>query len=180
MFNPFNFSNFARSLAPGSSRLRRIPAAALAAGIITLAMTMPVRADIIDTYTLGPGSTFRFIPDGNVDAATATFQVDITNDTLISGTVTLVGSGPEAGVYTFNTQSARTGPFDGSATNGNTMVFASGIQNGNPEEAISAVIVGGSSSFPGCAYRKSSPSILVMQSTQDRTEQNAPRYLGGS
>ena len=30
-----------------------------------------------------------------------------------------------------------------------------------------------------CAYRKSSPSILVMQSTQDRTAQNAPRYLGG-
>ena len=31
-----------------------------------------------------------------------------------------------------------------------------------------------------CAYRKSSPSILVMQSTQDRTAQNAPRYLGGT
>jgi hypothetical protein len=33
----------------------------------------------------------------------------------------------------------------------------------------------------GCAYRKSSPSILVMQSTQDRTTQNAPRRrLGGT
>ena len=32
----------------------------------------------------------------------------------------------------------------------------------------------------GCAYRKSSPSILVMQSTQDRTAQNAPRCLGGT
>jgi hypothetical protein len=32
----------------------------------------------------------------------------------------------------------------------------------------------------GCAYRKSSPSILVMQFTQDRTALNAPRYLGGS
>jgi hypothetical protein len=31
-----------------------------------------------------------------------------------------------------------------------------------------------------CAYRKSSPSILVMQSTQDRTGQNAPRCLGGT
>jgi hypothetical protein len=31
-----------------------------------------------------------------------------------------------------------------------------------------------------CAYRKSSPSILVMQSTQDRTAQNAPRCLGGT
>src|SRR6202022_2138263 len=30
------------------------------------------------------------------------------------------------------------------------------------------------------AYRKSSPSILVMQSTQDRTAQNAPRCLGGT
>jgi len=29
------------------------------------------------------------------------------------------------------------------------------------------------------AYRKSSPSILVMQSTQDRTAQNASRGLGG-
>jgi hypothetical protein len=29
----------------------------------------------------------------------------------------------------------------------------------------------------GCAYRKSSPSILVMQSAQDRTAQNAPRCL---
>jgi hypothetical protein len=32
----------------------------------------------------------------------------------------------------------------------------------------------------GCAYRKSSPSILVMQSIQDRTAQNAPRGLGGT
>ena len=31
-----------------------------------------------------------------------------------------------------------------------------------------------------CTYRKSSPSILVMQSTQDRTAQNAPRCLGGT
>jgi hypothetical protein len=31
-----------------------------------------------------------------------------------------------------------------------------------------------------CAYRKSSPSILVMQSTQDRPAQNAPRCLGGT
>ena len=31
-----------------------------------------------------------------------------------------------------------------------------------------------------CAYRKSSPSILVTQSTQDRTGQNAPRCLGGT
>jgi hypothetical protein len=32
----------------------------------------------------------------------------------------------------------------------------------------------------GCAYRKSSPSILVMQSTQDRTAPNAPRCLGST
>jgi hypothetical protein len=32
----------------------------------------------------------------------------------------------------------------------------------------------------GCAYRKSSPSILVMQSTQDRAVQNASRCLGGT
>ena len=31
-----------------------------------------------------------------------------------------------------------------------------------------------------CAYRKSSPSILVMESAQDRTAQNAPRWLGGT
>jgi hypothetical protein len=31
-----------------------------------------------------------------------------------------------------------------------------------------------------CACQKSSPSILVMQSTQDRTAQNAPRCLGGT
>jgi hypothetical protein len=31
-----------------------------------------------------------------------------------------------------------------------------------------------------CAYRKSSPSILVMQSTQDRTAQDASRCLGGT
>jgi hypothetical protein len=30
------------------------------------------------------------------------------------------------------------------------------------------------------AYRKSSPSILVMQSAQDRTAQNASRGLGGT
>jgi hypothetical protein len=30
------------------------------------------------------------------------------------------------------------------------------------------------------AYRKSSPSVLVMQSTQDRTGQNASRHLGGT
>jgi hypothetical protein len=32
----------------------------------------------------------------------------------------------------------------------------------------------------GCAYRKSSPSILVMQSAQDRAAQNASRCLGGT
>ena len=31
-----------------------------------------------------------------------------------------------------------------------------------------------------CAYRKSSPSILVMQSTQDRAGQNASRCLDGA
>lgn len=30
------------------------------------------------------------------------------------------------------------------------------------------------------AYRKSSPSISVMQTTQDRTGQNASRCLGGT
>jgi hypothetical protein len=34
--------------------------------------------------------------------------------------------------------------------------------------------------YPYCAYRKSSPSILVMQSIQDRTAQNAPRCLLGT
>src|SRR5258708_7660315 len=40
-----------------------------------------------------------------------------------------------------------------------------------------------SAALPGltpCAYRKSSPSILVMQSTQDWTAQHAPRCLGGT
>jgi hypothetical protein len=32
----------------------------------------------------------------------------------------------------------------------------------------------------GYAYRKSSPGILVMQSTQDRTAQHASRCLGGT
>ena len=32
----------------------------------------------------------------------------------------------------------------------------------------------------GCAYRESSPSVFVMQSTQDRTAQNAPRCLGST
>jgi hypothetical protein len=32
----------------------------------------------------------------------------------------------------------------------------------------------------GCAYRKSNPSILVMQSAQDRTAPNASRCLGGT
>jgi hypothetical protein len=32
----------------------------------------------------------------------------------------------------------------------------------------------------GCAYRKLSPSILVMQSTQNRTRKNASRCLGGT
>ena len=146
MFNPFNFRKLARSSAPGSSRLRHISAAALAAGVITLAMTMPMRADTIDTYTLSPGTTFRFF-DGNFETATANLQVDATTHTLIGGTVTLQGKGPEAGVYTFGAQA--TGPFDGSATNGDTMVLASGLQNGLPEELITEVnIIGASFSFP--------------------------------
>ena len=97
-----------------------------------------MRADTIDTYTLSPGTTFRF-NDGNVEAATAIFQVDITNDTIISGTVSLLGNSPEAGVYTFNPQGALDPK--GSATNGDTMVFASGIQNGLNEEVISEVVI---------------------------------------
>jgi RNA-directed DNA polymerase len=38
----------------------------------------------------------------------------------------------------------------------------------------------GSACRSRCAYRKSSPSILVMQSTQDRTRQNASLCLGGT
>jgi PEP-CTERM motif len=146
MFNPLNFGRLACRLVPSSSRLRHISVAALAAGIITLAATMPTRADIMDTYSLAPGTTFRFINDGDVDAATATFQVDATNHTLVSGTVTLQGKGPEAGVYTFSAQAM--GPFDGSATNGATMVLASGIQNGLPEELITEVTIGSSFAFP--------------------------------
>jgi hypothetical protein len=151
MFNPLNSSRLARSLAPGSSRLRHISVAALATGIITLAMTMPTRADTIDTYTLSSGTTFRFF-DGNVETATATLQVDATNHTLIGGTVTLVtlqGKGTEAGVYTFGAQA--TGPFDSSSsTNGDTMVLASGLQNGLHEEFITEVnIIGSSFSNPG-------------------------------
>jgi hypothetical protein len=145
MFNSLNFSRLARSLAPGSSRLRHIPVAALAAGIITLVMTMPTRADTIDTYTLSSGTTFRF-NDGNVETATATFQVDATTHTLSSGTVTLQGNGPEAGVYTFGAQA--TGPFDGFAINGDEMVVASGLQNGLPEELITEVTIGSSFVFP--------------------------------
>jgi hypothetical protein len=119
----------------------------LAAGIITLAMTMPTRADTIDTYTLSPGTTFRFLNDGNVDTATATLQVDATTHTLIGGTVTLQGKGTEAGVYTFGPQA--TGPFDSSsATNGDTMVLSSGLQNGLPEELITEVTIGSSFAFP--------------------------------
>ena len=38
----------------------------------------------------------------------------------------------------------------------------------------------GNYSWKSCAYRKSSPSILAMQSTQDRTAQKASRCLGGT
>jgi hypothetical protein len=150
MFNPLYFGKFVGGLAPGSSRLRRIPVAALAAGIITLAMTMPMRADTIDTYTLSPGTMFRF-NDGNVETATAIFQVDIANATLISGTVTLQGTGPEAGVYTFGLQSALDPK--GSATNGgdtgDTMVVGTAL-NGLPEEPITVVnIIGSSFVFAG-------------------------------
>jgi hypothetical protein len=150
MFNPFNFSKCARSSAPGSSRLRHISVAALAAGVITLAMTTPMRADTIDTYTLSPGTTFRF-NDGNVETATANLLADATTHTLSGGTVTLVtlqGNGTETGVYTFSSQA--TGPFDSSSsTNGDTMVLASGLQNGLPEELITEVnIIGASFSFP--------------------------------
>ena len=141
MFDPFNFSKFARSLAPGSSRLRHIPVAALAAGIITLAMTMPTRADTIDTYTLSPGTTFRF-NDGNVEQATATLTVDATNQTLTGGTITLTGKGPEAGVYIFGDQ---TGVLHGFTTNGVEINVASGLDTGHP--GISEVTIGATGSI---------------------------------
>jgi hypothetical protein len=50
--------------------------------------------------------------------------------------------------------------------------FPSGVAAGGTVMALGQVW--------SCAYRKSSPSILVMQSTQDRTAQNAPRCLGGT
>jgi PEP-CTERM motif len=143
MFNPFNFSKCARSSAPGSSRLRHISAAALAAGVITLAMTMPTRADIIDTYTLSPGTTFTF-NDRNVETATATLTVDATTQTLTGGTITLTGKSPEAGVYIFGEQ---TGVLHGFTTNGVEINVASGVEAGFP--GISAVTIGptGSTGF---------------------------------
>jgi PEP-CTERM motif len=150
MFNSLNFSRLARSLAPGSSRLRHISVAALATGIITLAMTMPMRADTIDTYTLSPGPGGENLfqsSDGHFLEASATFLVDITNNTLSSGTVTLQSGvpTPEAGVYTFNQQGVnQQGVLNptGSAPNGATLDFiATGIQNGLPEGAISDIIV---------------------------------------
>ena len=47
---------------------------------------------------------------------------------------------------------------------------------GRRDIEVDGVLVG----IETCAYRKSSASILVMQSTQDRTAQNASRCLGGS
>jgi hypothetical protein len=141
MFNPLNFSRLARSLAPGSSRLRHISVAALAAGIITLAMTMPTRADTIDTYTLSPGTTFRF-NDGNVEQATATLTVDATNQTLTGGTITLTGKGPEDGVYIFGEQ---TGVLHGFTTNGVEINVASGLETGHP--GISEVTIGATGSI---------------------------------
>ena len=32
----------------------------------------------------------------------------------------------------------------------------------------------------GCAYRKSNPGILVVQSAQNRATENAPNFLGGA
>jgi hypothetical protein len=32
----------------------------------------------------------------------------------------------------------------------------------------------------GCAYRKSNPGILVVQSAQDRAAENASNFLGGA
>ena len=69
MFNPFNFSKFAPSLAPGSSRLRHIRVAALAAGVIILAMPMPTRADTIDTYISARELHSNSLNDGNVEVA---------------------------------------------------------------------------------------------------------------
>jgi predicted deacylase len=51
------------------------------------------------------------------------------------------------------------------------------------EPGTAGIMEGFRKDFPKintCAYRKSSPGILVMQSTQDRTAQNASRCLGGT
>lgn len=90
MFNLFDVAKFEHRLAQGSSR-SQLSVAVLAAGIIALAGTMPVRADTIDTYALSPGTTFIF-NGGISEGATATFQVDVTNDTILSGTLTLQGN----------------------------------------------------------------------------------------
>ena len=61
------------------------------------------------------------------------------------------------------------------------VVFGVGGAGGNAiNNMITAGLQGVDFIVANCAYRKSSPSILVMQSTQDRTAQNAPRYLGGT
>jgi PEP-CTERM motif len=99
---------------------------------------MPTRADTIDTYTLSQGTTFNF-NDRNVETATANLQVDATDHTLIGGTVTLTGNGPEAGVYIFAEQ---TGVLHGFTTNGVEINVASGLETGNPTEAISEVSIG--------------------------------------
>jgi hypothetical protein len=106
---------------------------------------MPMRADTIDTYTLSPGTTFRF-SDGNVEQATATLTVDATNHTLTGGTVTLTGNGPEAGVYIFGEQ---TGTLHGFTINGVEINVASGLETGNPTEGITEVSIGptGSTGF---------------------------------
>jgi PEP-CTERM motif len=109
----------------------------LAAGIITLAMTMPMRADTINTYTLSPGTTFRFSPDGNVEQATATMTVDATTQMLIDGTITLTGKGPEAGVYIFGEQKLT---LHGFTTSGAELTVATGLAAGFT--AISEVTVG--------------------------------------
>jgi hypothetical protein len=55
------------------------------------------------------------------------------------------------------------------------LVFSSGARAQTSGPAIAAQQP--ASVISTCAYRKSSP---IMQSTQDRTAQNAPRCLGGT
>jgi hypothetical protein len=101
--------------------------------LVMFGLTLPSKADVIDTNTISPNATFDF--QGTLETATGSITVDTFTFQILSGSATLTGPSPEAATYSF--EGVNGSPF-GFAPN-LVLILSTGSMTGQSPVAINSL-----------------------------------------